>query len=194
MSTILNLNKNAGILNLTKAAPALKILKGILSWDPSPIHKASLTEGFDLDIFAFVLDANQKITSGNDVVYFNNKFLPSNAVSIPRDNRTGEGDGDDEEILIEYSKMPSDKKFIDIYVFIHEADKRKQTFGLMQNASFELVDADTGKSIQKYNISQYTSETALHVGRVEQTVDGLVFAPYGDVATLDPETVAGTYI
>lgn len=191
----LNLNKSAGLLNLTKAVPALKAVKGLLTWEPSPIHKASLTEGFDLDIFAFVLNDREKISGGDDVVFFNNKFYPNQAaaaVAIPRDNRTGEGD-DDEEITIDFTRLPADKKFVDIYVFIHDAAQRRQTFGMMSNAAFEVFDNVTNKSIVRYNLSQYTNETTLHVGRFEVTTDGLVFSPYGEVATADPNSVVNTY-
>ena len=75
MSVTLDLNKTSGLLDLTKEVPTLTVVRGVLNWDESPIHKDSLTQGFDLDIFAFVLDENQKIGSGTDVVFFNNNQM-----------------------------------------------------------------------------------------------------------------------
>lgn len=187
---ILNLAKTTPMLDLTKAAPALKNLRGLLNWDMHHVKGASLTEGFDLDIFAFVLGSSGKIGGGQDVVFFNNKN--AHGVVLPRDNRTGEGT-DDEEILIALDKVPADKTTIDLFVFIHDATKRNQTFGMMQNATFSLVDQDTKAVIQAYKLSELLTETSVHIGALVRNANGWGFEPYGDAGNQDPNAVAGAY-
>lgn len=190
---MLDLNKSAGVLDLNKVAPTLKKIRGVLNWDINPIHGKSLTQGFDLDIFAFVLGADEKISSGADVVFFNNKNYGNGAVTVPVDNRTGDGD-DDENIDIEFSKLPANKSHIDVYIFIHDADARQQSFGMMANAGFVLSDIDTGVGIVSYELQKYTNETALHVGRFSRTSNGWEFKPTGDVAQADPNQVVNAYV
>ena len=187
---ILNLAKTTPMLDLTKAAPALKNLRGLLNWDMHPVKGASLTEGFDLDIFAFVLGSSGKIGGGQDVVFFNNKS--AHGVVLPRDNRTGEG-ADDEEILLALDKVPADKTTIDLFVFIHDATKRNQTFGMTQNATFSLVDQDTKAVIQAYKLSELLTETSVHIGALVRNANGWGFEPYGDAGNQDPNAVAGAY-
>lgn len=191
MTDILNLSKTTPMLDLTKAAPALKNLRGLLNWDMHPVKGASLSEGFDLDVFAFALNSAGKITSGSDVVFFNNKN--AHGISIPRDNRTGDG-ADDEEILIALDKVPADKTTIDVFVFIHEAAKRNQTFGMVQNATFSLTNQDTKEVIQTYKLSELLTETSVHIGALVRTANGWGFDPYGDAGNQDPNAVAGAYL
>lgn len=188
----LDLNKSSGLLDLTKAAPNFKTIRGVLNWDPHPVHARSLTQGFDLDIFAYVLNGSEKITSGEDVAFFNNKTPYNSAVSIPLDNRTGEGD-DDEYIDVTFSKLPADKQHVDIYVFIHDAQPRGQNFGMMANSSFVLSDADSKVDLVKYKLSDFTTETALHIGRFSKTNDGWTFQPIGQGGQADPNQVVGAY-
>lgn len=189
----LDLNKSAGLLDLSKEAPNFKTIRGLLNWDVNPVHGKSLTEGFDLDIFAFVLDNNEKISSGADVVYFRNKDYNNGVITVPIDNRTGEGT-DDEYIDLKLEKLPTDKSHVDIYVFINEAKARGQNFGMMANSSFVLSDVDAKNDLVKYSLSTYTNETALHVGRFSRGGAGWTFKPTGDVALADPNDVVGAYV
>lgn len=190
---VLDLNKSAGLLDLSKVAPTLKKARGILNWDENPLHKDSLTEGFDLDLFAFVLGEKEKVSGAGDVVFFNNKSYANGAVAVPVDNRTGAGK-DDEEITLNFDLIPADKSYVDVYVFIHDAAARKQTFGMMANASFNMVDQDTGVQIVKYNISTYTNETVIHIGRFERTANGWGFSASGDASRSDPNAVVQAYL
>lgn len=191
MTGILNLSKATAVLDLTKAAPTLKRFRGILNWNVHPLAKASLTEGFDLDVFALVLNSAHKITGGGDVVFFNNKS--AHGVTYPRDNRTGEGD-DDEELIVDFAKVPADKHHIDVYVFINEAEKRKQNFGMIQGGVFQVTDADSNAVIQTYRLDQFKNETALMVGSLHRTGSGWSFEPVGSVSITDPNKVAGFYL
>lgn len=89
---------------------------------------------FDLDASAFMLGANGKIQQESDFVFYNNKNGRNNAIKHMGDNLTGEGDGDDEIIIIDFTKVPSDIEKIAICVTIHEAIERRQNFGQVSNA------------------------------------------------------------
>lgn len=189
----LNLSKNTMMLDLTKAAPQLTTLKGLLNWDCHPVHGASQEFGFDLDVFVFCLDANGKLGSTNDVVFFNNMSAYNGAVVYPRDNRTGEGD-DDEEILTTISKIPDHIHSIEHFVFLHQADVRKQDFSMIANGAFTLFDQD-GKMIQDYKLQQFVNGTALHVGTLKrQATGGWGFQPMGEAATAGPNDVMKAFV
>jgi tellurium resistance protein TerD len=190
---ILDLAKSAGILDLKKAAPSLKKLKGILEWDEHPLHPNSLSEGFDLDLFVFSLNQNGKISGNADVCYYNNKFIHENSISIPVDNRTGQGE-DDEYVLMDLEKIPTNIQALDLYSFVYEAEKRSHHFGMISNAKFSLYNGETDELIQAYNLSQFVGQTGLHAGRVQRTADGWEFAPVGVAGTLTANQVAGSYM
>lgn len=193
MTELLNLSKDTPMLDLTKLAPSLRNLRATLNWDMHPVHGRDLNNGFDLDIFVFVLNQQGKITGGQDVVFFNNKVFAGGAVSIPLDNRTGEG-SDDEYADFDLSRVPSDKHGLDIYVFIHDAEERGQRFEMMANAHLDLIDQDTGKVLAEYKISQFTNETALHVGRVVRNGSGWGFEAFGEASRVGPNQVAPLYM
>ena len=190
MQDILNLDKDAPLLDLSKAAPTLKTLRARLTWQMHPVAGASLTEGFDPDIVNFVLNRDEKISGGADVAFFNNKNYADGAIVLLKDNRVG---GIEPE-LCDYtlSKMPADRSHVDIYVIVHEAAKRGQHFGMMADAQLTL-EAD-GKVIQKYSIAEYSGKTALHAGRLSVTANGWTFQPIGEAAVADPNAVARAYM
>ena len=188
--TTLNLTKDAPLLDLAKTSPQLKTLKAEISWLPHPVHGASLTHGFDLDLFTFVLSADAKITSGSDVVFFNNKTY-GNAIVLPDDNRTGGS----EHCNYTLSNLPASVCFVDIFCFIHEAAQRNQSFAMMTNAKFTLIDSDTNAVIQQYRIDEFnTEQSALYVGRLSRTASGWTFNAIGAAASVDPNQVARTYM
>lgn len=190
MTIMLDLNKDSGVsLDLTKAAPGLKSVKILLNWDEHPVHAASTAQGFDLDLWAFALNQSDKITSADQICYFNNKSLYGGAVVLPRDNRAGTGD-DDEEINIDLTKLPADVKTIAIYAFVFEADKRQQHFGMVANANVKVINNDTGAVIAQYNITQdFNGQTALCVGNLDTTS----FTPDGGAGVMDPNQVLSHY-
>lgn len=187
---MLDLNKNApaDILNLTKALPQLKKLRGMLNWDPSVT-----SQNHDLDIFIMCLNSNGKLGSEKDVVYFNNKAVPG--VEVPVDNTTGEGD-DDEFFTIEMAALSPQHYQWDIFVFIHDAVTRGQTFGQIKNATFEIFNEQTGESLVRYMVTQtFVNETALHVASLVRKDDGTFeLQPVGQGGEMDPNQVAGAYM
>jgi tellurium resistance protein TerD len=183
----LNLSKDTMMLDLSKAAPSLTKLRGVLNWECHPVHGASAQFGFDLDCFAFLTNEQGKLGSGADVVFFNNKSAYNGAVVLPRDNRTGEGD-DDEELLTDITKLPAHIHQVEHFVFLHEADVRKQDFSMISGGAFTLFDQD-GNLIQAYKLQQFANGTALHVGTLKRTGSGWGFQPVGDSANAGPNDV-----
>lgn len=195
MTIQLNLTKDpAMILNLSKTAPDLVTLRGDLNWEPHPVHANCKKNGFDLDIFIVALNANGKIESGDDVVYFNNKFNANGSISVPVDNQTGEGE-DDEFFTVNTQTLRADRSQVEVFVFLHEADIRKQNFGMIAEAKFTISNADTGSAIVEYSLNQnYGTSTALHVGSLVRTGGGFEFHPVGAGGNFGPQEVINMYV
>lgn len=153
----LSLSKG-GNLSLTKEAPGMtKVLVG-LGWD------ARSTDGqdFDLDASAFLLKSDGKVRADSDFIFYNQLKSTDGSVEHTGDNRTGEGDGDDEAIKIDLSKVPADVDKIAITVTIHEADARRQNFGQVRNAFIRLVNQDNNNEVVRYDLAEDAStETAM---------------------------------
>ncbi|TWO28587.1 TerD family protein [Campylobacter hyointestinalis] len=158
-----NLTKG-GRISLNKEAPGLKKILIGLGWDTN----ASATGAdFDLDASVFLLDSNAKVANERDFIFYNNLSSSDGSVVHTGDNRTGEGDGDDESIKVDLSKISSSIKEIAIVVTIHEAAQRKQNFGMVRNAFIRLVNDETNTEIVRYDLEEdYSTETGLLFGRL----------------------------
>lgn len=154
-------------ISLSKAAAdaGLSGLKNIivgLGWDT---NRYDGSEAFDLDASAFLLDSDNKAHGIEDFVFYNN--LSSKGVTHTGDNRTGLGDGDDEQILIELDGIPPEIAKIAFAVTIDQADARRQNFGAVENAFIHVMDKDTGTDLLKYDLTEdYSIETALVVAEL----------------------------
>ena len=142
---ILNLQKNQ-ILDLTKRNPGLKKVTLGAGWD---ISNGGLD--FDIDIAAFLLDANNKFNTVSNVIFFNNK--QGQGIDLSGDNRTGAGEGDDETILMDLEAInPSIQKIVFV-VTIHEAQSRRQTFGMVNNSYVRLLDTqNNNRELCRFNL------------------------------------------
>ncbi len=151
-------------IDLTKQNPGLtKLLVG-LGWDT---NKYDGGFDFDLDAVAFLLGESGKVVGENDVIFYNNKTHPSGGVEHQGDNLTGEGEGDDEVIKVDLSKVPANISKIDFTVTIHEADTRKQNFGMVSNAFIRIVDEATGTELVRYDLGEdFSIETAVVVAEL----------------------------
>ena len=153
----LSLSKG-GNLSLSKEAPGMtKVLVG-LGWD------ARSTDGqdFDLDASAFLLKADGKVRADSDFIFYNQLKSVDGSVEHTGDNRTGEGDGDDEAIKVDLSKVPADIDRIAFTVTIHEADARRQNFGQVRNAFIRIVNQDNNSEVARYALAEDAStETAM---------------------------------
>lgn len=153
----LSLSKG-GNLSLTKEAPGMtKVLVG-LGWDTRS------TDGvdFDLDASAFLLKADGKVRADSDFIFYNQLKSVDGSVEHTGDNRTGAGDGDDEAIKVDLSKVPADIDKIAFTVTIHEAESRKQNFGQVSNAFIRIVNQDNNSEVARYDLAEDASiETAM---------------------------------
>ena len=149
---------------LTKTNPSLKKLLIGLGWDT---NKYDGGFNFDLDAAAFLLGANGKVTKETDFIFYNNPVHDSESVEHLGDNLTGAGDGDDEQIRIDLSKMPNNIAKVAFTVTIHEAEERSQNFGQVSNAFIRIVDETSGKEIIRYDLGEdFSSETAIVVAEI----------------------------
>ncbi len=151
-------------VDLTKTNPGLtKVIVG-LGWDT---NKYDGGNDFDLDTAAFLLGGNGKVNSDSDFVFYNNLTDPSSSVTHLGDNRTGAGDGDDEQIRVELNKIPASIEKIDFTVTIHDAQARSQNFGQVSNAFIRIVNEDTNEELIRYDLSEdYSIETAIVVAEL----------------------------
>lgn len=183
----LNLNKN-DILDLTKRNPGLKKVILGAGWDI-----AANGSDFDLDIAAFLLDANNKFNTVSNVIFFNNKN--GQGITLGADNRTGAGDGDDERMQLDLSAIsPSIMKVVFI-VTIHNAKAKRQTFGMVNNSYVRLLDAEQNeKEICRFNLKENGS-TATSVIFAELYREGMEwqFKAIGDGKIADLNEVLALY-
>lgn len=154
----INLSKGQRI-DLTKTNPGLKKVVLGLGWDTNKYVGGG---EIDLDASAFLLHQNGKAKDEKDFVFYNQIIAYDGAVEHTGDNRTGEGDGDDEKINIDFQKVPQYIQRIGISVTIHDAEIRKQNFGQISNAFVRLIDQNTGVEILRYDLGEeFSIETAI---------------------------------
>jgi len=135
-----------------------------LGWD---INNTSTGGAFDLDASLFLLDDNKKLVSDNHFIFYNNLESPDKAVIHSGDNLTGDGDGDDEQIKIDLTKIDGAVKEITVVVTIHDADARRQNFGQVRNSFIRIFNTDTNEEILKYELDEdFSIETAVEFGRI----------------------------
>jgi tellurium resistance protein TerD len=162
-TTSINLAKGEKV-DLTKTNPGVKKFKVGLGWNP---NTAVSGKTFDVDASAFILGENGKRLSDLHFVFYNNLKSPGELVTHTGDNRTGEGEGDDESLIIDLAKAkPEDKKIV-IVATIDKAAEKGQNFGQISGAFIRVVDADTNTEIMKYDLNEdYSSETAVVFGEL----------------------------
>ncbi len=158
MELAITLSKGQKI-DLTKTNPGL--VRGVigLGWDT---NKYSGAKEFDLDASAFLVDENNRCQNDTDFIFYNNLEHPSKSVIHTGDNRTGEGDGDDEQVVVDFSKIPAYVNRIGITVTIHDASERSQNFGQVSNAFARLSDEATGEELLRFDLGEdFSIETAV---------------------------------
>jgi tellurium resistance protein TerD len=152
-----------GNVSLTKEAPGLTAVLVGLGWDARTTTGAD----FDLDASALLLNSSGKVVSDQHFVFFNNLKSPDGSVEHTGDNLTGEGEGDDEVILVDLGKVPPQCEKIVFPVSIHLADERGQSFGQVSNAFIRVVNQTDGQELARYDLSEDAStETAMIFGEL----------------------------
>ena len=148
-------------IDLTKGNPGLKHIRLGLGWDTNMFDGG---DDFDLDVSLFMVGKSGKVEQDEDFIFYNNLKHPSEAVEHLGDNRTGDGDGDDEEILVDFSKMPDRIEKIAVTVTIYEAKERRQNFGQVNNSYVRVIDEDTNQELLNYELGEdFSIETAIVV-------------------------------
>jgi len=155
--------QKGGNVNLSKEAPGLtKVVIG-LGWDP----RSSDGSAFDLDGSAFLLKTDGKVRGDSDFIFYNNLKSTDGAVVHTGDNQTGQGDGDDESLNIDLSAIPADIDRVSFCVTIHEADARRQNFGMVGKAYIRCLNAANSSELARYDLSEDGStETAMIFGEL----------------------------
>jgi tellurium resistance protein TerD len=155
--------QKGGNVNLSKEAPGLTKMTVGLGWD----IRATDGAAFDLDGAVFLLNQSGKVRSDADFIFYNNLKSADGSVVHSGDNRTGAGEGDDETITIDLSKLPADVDRIVVGVTIHDAEARRQNFGMVGKAFIRCINANGNAEIARYDLSEDGStEAAMIFGEV----------------------------
>ncbi|VWM16153.1 TerD family protein [Burkholderia lata] len=165
-----------GNVSLSKEAPGLSEVVVGLGWDPR------VTDGteFDLDASIFVTGESGKVLSDASFIFYNNKKSADGSVEHLGDNRSGQGDGDDEQVNVKLTGLAADVKKLVFAVTIHDAEARKQSFGQVSNAYIRVVNKADSKEIARYDLSEDAStETAMIFGELYRHNDEFKFKAIG---------------
>lgn len=187
-----NLQKGQKI-DLTKGNASIdKIVVG-LGWDAVKKTGGGFMSGLfgasapniDCDASALLLDESGKLHDNKNLVYFGNLAHKSQSVKHMGDNLTGDGEGDDEQIMVTLSLVPQEIHKIVFAVNIYDCEKRKQDFGQIQNAFIRIFNAVSGEELLKYNLSEnYAGKTALIAGEVYRYNGDWKFSAIGEGLSL----------
>lgn len=185
----INLTKGQRI-SLTKDNEGLsKIMVG-LGWDPikkqskgllGSIFGGSGGADMDCDASVFMLNGTDKLEKKENLIYYGN--LKSRCASITHtgDNLTGDGDGDDEAIIVDLSKIPSDVKKLVFVVNIYNAQARGQHFGQVTNAYIRVLNKNNSKEMVRFNLTDdYSGKTGLIVGEIYRNGSEWKFGALGE--------------
>ena len=164
-------------VSLTKGNPGLNNVVVGIGWDVNAFDTGG---DFDLDASAFLLTDAGKVSDAGDFVYYGNLMHKSGAVQHLGDNLTGDGDGDDEQIKIDLSKVPANISRIAFTVTIYEAEERHQNFGMVSNAFVRIVNEANGEELLRYDLGEdFSIETAAVFGELYKNGDEWKFNAIG---------------
>ena len=206
MNNVISLSKGEKI-NLSKM-PAIDLSKGGkglqkvivgLGWDPVSEIEVPASEkkrGFfgslfgsneprtrsvgniDCDAFAIGL-VNGRIESSDDTIYYAHLKNSSGSIKHTGDNLTGDGDGDDEQIIIDLSAVQNDS--IVIGVNIYQGHSRNQHFGMLQNAFIRIEDMNTGMELCRYTLdSKFDGYVTVNFGSLVKSNNEWTFVANGE--------------
>ena len=159
----INLSKGQKV-DLTKKNPGLKSIMVGLGWDVNAFDSGA---DFDLDAAAFMLGANGRCPTEKEFIFYGNLEHTSGAVKHMGDNLTGEGEGDDEQIEVDLTAIPSNVERIAFTVTIYAAEPRRQNFGQVSNSFIRIVDTSNNSELIRYDLGEdFSIETAVVVGEI----------------------------
>jgi tellurium resistance protein TerD len=155
--------QKGGNVSLTKTSPDLKNVLIGLGWDA----RSTSGDDFDLDASIFMVGANGKVRTDEDFVFYGQLRSACGSVEHTGDNRTGDADGDDEAIKVVLDKVPAEITRLVVAVTIHDADIRRQNFGMVHNAYIRVVNSETDAELARFDLTEDASvETAMIFGEV----------------------------
>ena len=164
-------------VSLTKGNPGLKKVVVGLGWDVNQFDTGS---DFDLDAAAFLLSDSGKVAGSEDFVFYGNLKHPSGSVEHLGDNLTGAGDGDDEQIKVDLSKVPGNITKVAFTATIYEADAMRQNFGQVSNAFIRIYNEENGEELLRYDLGEdFSIETAVVFGELYKHGDEWKFNAIG---------------
>jgi tellurium resistance protein TerD len=181
-------------VDLSKEGQSISKLMVGLGWDPVQQSSKGLFGGvfgkpnanIDCDASVLMLGENGKLISKEYVVYYGNKKSSCGSVAHSGDNLTGAGEGDDETIMVELDKVPSNIHKLVFVVNIYDSVNRRQDFGMIQNAYIRIVNMSNNQELIKYSLTEsYSGKTALLTGEIYRHGSGWKFAAIGE-GTTDP--------
>lgn len=154
-------------ISLTKESTGLRNVKIGLGWDAVKKVFFSRKKDIDCDASVIMLGADGKLKSNEDIVYYGNLCHKSGSIKSQGDNRTGAGEGDDEQILVVLDNVPEEYEKLEFVVTIYEAKERQQNFGLINNAYIRVIDADKNIEICRFALTDdYSGMTAMIFGEM----------------------------
>jgi tellurium resistance protein TerD len=151
MNDIVSMAKGESI-SLTKKAPGLTKVFAGAGWDMKK-EGASM----DLDLAAFLLDANGKLNGKGNFVYFGHKVSDCKSVASRGDNLTGAGEGDDEVVDVNLSTVPADVNEILFVASIYQGKQKGQSLRDLDNAFIRIVNAENQQELANYKITDTDS-------------------------------------
>ncbi|SMQ61240.1 tellurium resistance protein TerD [Plantibacter sp. VKM Ac-1784] len=176
-------------LSLTKTSPGLTVATVGLGWDP----RSTSGEAFDLDASALLVGANGKVRSSADFIFYNQPASADGSVKHLGDNRTGDGEGDDEQISVDLNAVGADVERVIIAVSIDKADERRQNFGQVRGAYCRIVDQD-GTEIVRFDLSEDAApETAMLFSELYRNGSEWKFKAVGQGYTTGLAGIAGDF-
>jgi tellurium resistance protein TerD len=152
-----------GNVSLSKEAPGLSKVSVGLGWDVRSTDGAA----FDLDASCFLLNEAGKVRADSDFIFYNNLKSADGSVEHTGDNIDGDGDGDDESIIVDLTRIAAEVQKIAVTVTIHDATARRQNFGAVSNAFVRIVDMQNDRELTRYDLAEDSStETAMIFGEI----------------------------
>jgi stress response protein SCP2 len=168
----INLKKGQRI-SLKKEAPGLERVMCGLGWNVAEKQGGLFglfgnSNDIDIDASVFCLNADNQLNNNNDVIYYGHLRHPSGAIAHQGDNLTGEGEGDDEQVMVDLNQIPESIQKLVFVVNIYDCLSRNQSFGQVNNAFVRLVDLANNREIARYNLSgqEYSDKTGAIVAEV----------------------------
>jgi len=179
--------------NLTRLDPSLRHMMVGIGWDVVGFE----SDAPDLDVSIFLLDKNEKTRVDEDFVFYNNLKTPDSSVEHMGDNRTGAGDGDDENIRINLEVLPYEIFRVAFTISIYEAELRNQTFQGVRNVFLRIVNDETGIELMRFNLDAEFAElpnaTAVTVGHLERSGPNWFFEGTGALTAGGLKEIATNY-